>query len=331
MLQPLPTKLTPEQITAMCQRGFGKDVKIKTIQEISGGTFNETYLIKFPGKAKAVLRAAPPHTSDLFWDEVALMRREHAMYPYFAAVGSLMPKILLADFTHQLVGRDYLFQTVMEGERWSDIEDDLTPEENLELWRQCGTLVKQIHTTTGEWFGFPYPGFHSKWSDVILERFIRISQSMEHYQVKIPAFERISRTVQANTLLLDEIVLPRLLHGDLWTFNLLVTRTPTGPQITGVLDADRAWWGDPMADWIMFLFSLRQEDPEWTERITAFNEGYGPLETVPTTESAIQFRQTIYKAMHIGMAAIWGAKREKQSDVTRATMELQQLAQVLSG
>jgi len=46
---------------------------------------------------------------------------------------------------------------------------------------------------------------------------------------------------------------PNLLHGDLWTFNLLVAHSNDRPAITGVLDTDRAWWGDPMADWIMFL------------------------------------------------------------------------------
>jgi aminoglycoside phosphotransferase (APT) family kinase protein len=259
------------------------------------------------------------------------MRREHAMLPYFAPIAPLIPKVLLTDFTHQLIGRDYMFQSVVEGERWADIENKLTPAENLELWCQCGTLVKQIHITTGEWFGYPYPGFHSKWSDVILERFSHISQSMEAYQVKIPAFEAISKIAFHQAPVFDEIVLPRLLHGDLWTFNLLVTRGESGPQITGVMDTDRAWWGDPMADWIMFLFHVRREDPDWLDRITAFFNGYGTLDTGPTTPEALQFRQTAYQAMHIGLAALWGAKHEKQADVTRAAMELHQLAQILVG
>jgi len=63
--------------------------------------------------------------------------------------------------------------------------------------------------------------------------------------------------VRFNTSLLDEIQTPHLLHGDLWTFNLLVERGVHAPVITGVLDFDRAWWGDPSADWIMFLLAIR--------------------------------------------------------------------------
>jgi aminoglycoside phosphotransferase (APT) family kinase protein len=329
MTHPLPTKLNKDQITVLCQRGFGKEVRVKSIQELGGGTFNETYLIKFTGKTRVILRVAPSPSPHLYWDDVALMRREHSMLPFFASIAPLMPKILLIDFTHQLIGRDYMFQTVIEGERWSDIEEDLTPEENAELWRQCGAIVRQMHTTTGEWFGYAYPGFHTRWRDVILERFSRISQSMEAHQLKIPAFEIIFKLVQTHPAIFDEIVIPHLLHGDLWTFNLLVSRGENGPVITGVLDADRAWWGDPMADWIMFLFAIRRDDPEWQERITAFYDGYGIVENGPASQFSAQFRQEIYKAMHIGLAAIWGSRNESKEDIARANTELHEIAQTL--
>lgn len=70
------------------------------------------------------------------------MRSEHAMQPYFAPVAALMPKTVLVDFTHQLVDRDYMFQTFIEGERWDDLWDELTPEENNTLWDQFGSVVE---------------------------------------------------------------------------------------------------------------------------------------------------------------------------------------------
>ncbi|GAB4580671.1 MAG: aminoglycoside phosphotransferase family protein [Anaerolineales bacterium] len=329
MFNQLPIKLSPDQILTLCQRGFGKGIKIKSIREIGGGTFNETYLIKFSGKAKTILRVAPAPSPDLFWDDFALMRREHTMLPYFAVLSPLIPRVLLTDFTHQLIGRDYMFQSVLEGERWSEIEKELTPEENLTLWRQCGALVKKLHMTTGEWFGYPYPGFHNRWQDVILERFSRISQSMDAHQINIPAFESIFKLVRTHTAIFDEIVLPRLLHGDLWTFNLLVIRGEEGPIISGILDTDRAWWGDPLADWIMFLFSIRQDAPEWQARITAFEEGYGSPELGPTSAEAVAFRKNVYKAMHIGLAALWSFKHKNEEDLARASEEISLLAQTL--
>ena len=127
-------------------RGFGSQVKLGVVKELGGGTLNEAYLINLGGD-KVVLRVAPPPSTEVYWDDVALMRREYSIAPYFASIASLIPRILLADFTHQVLQRDYLFQSFLEGERWSDVEDELSMEESRLLWRQCGKIVKQIHTT----------------------------------------------------------------------------------------------------------------------------------------------------------------------------------------
>jgi len=42
---------------------------------------------------------------------------------------------------------------------------------------------------------------------------------------------RLLEIVRDNTALLDEITRPRLLHGDLWLFNLLIQRKKNGPRI----------------------------------------------------------------------------------------------------
>jgi hypothetical protein len=52
MLTSLPIKLTLDQITAMCQRGFGNKAKLKSVQELGGGTFNETYLVELIGETR---------------------------------------------------------------------------------------------------------------------------------------------------------------------------------------------------------------------------------------------------------------------------------------
>jgi aminoglycoside phosphotransferase (APT) family kinase protein len=321
----LQTRLTPEQITAMCQRGFGSGAKIESVQELAGGTFNETYLVEL-GKTRVILRVAPLPTADIYWDDVALMRREHHILPFFASITAWMPKIIMTDFTHQVVGRDYVFLTFIEGERWSDIEDELTPEENIELWRQCGEIVKQIHETTGEQFGYPQPGRQfSRWSELISDRLARIAESMLAYQLEATAFTTISDVAGANIFLLDEIDTAHLLHGDLWTFNLIVRRDHNRPIITGVLDVDRAMWGDPMADWIMFLLTIRQDKPEWRQRLCAFYDGYGTLQS----SGAAQFRQKIYEAMHIGSAAVWCSRNGDEEGVDRAYRELGEIAQSL--
>ncbi|MBV7338639.1 phosphotransferase [Chloroflexi bacterium TSY] len=82
---------------------------------------------------------------------------------------------------------------------------------------------------------------YDSWSDLIITQFEHILQDLQQNQIDSTDFESIFALVRANQALLDEIQQPHLLHGDLWTFNILVTREADEPDIVGVLDADYAW------------------------------------------------------------------------------------------
>ena len=102
-------------------------------------------------------------------------------------------------------------------------------------------------------------------------------------------------------------------------------RTLSEPTITGVLDVERACWGDPLADWIMFLLDIRSNETEWQHQISAFNNGYGKSESSRST----RFRQEVYKAMHIGTSVIWATRNGDAESILRARRELGEIAQVL--
>jgi aminoglycoside phosphotransferase (APT) family kinase protein len=306
----------------MCRRGFGASVQIESIQQLGGGTFNTAYLITFAGPLKVILRVAPPQTADTAWEDVFLMRSEHAMQPYFAPIAALMPKILLVDFTHQLMERDYMFQSFIEGQRWDNVWDELKPEQNNILWEQFGTIMKQIHEVRGERFGLPRPGFQfERWSRAILDRLERTLQAAEDFQLNVTDLEGILEMVRAHPEQLDEIQTPHLLHGDLWGFNLLIARRESGPAIVGVLDADRAWWGDPMADWTMFI--LAHAEPEAGH--THFWRAYGAREATRGAE----FRKTVYDGMHAATALVYSVRTHDEGTVQRAYGTLRDVAEAL--
>jgi len=80
-----------------------------------------------------------------------------------------------------------------------------------------------------------------------------------------------------------------------------------------------------MADWIMFLLAIRRDEPEWQQRLSAFYDGYG----TPESGEVAQFRQEIYKAMHIGTCAVGSARSGNKEDIARARRELREIAQAL--
>jgi aminoglycoside phosphotransferase (APT) family kinase protein len=314
--------LTTDQIMAMCQRGFGPNLDTESIRELSGGTFNTTYFITFVDQRKVILRVSPHQTADTPWDETLLMRREHAVQPFFAPVAALMPKTLLVDFTHQLIDRDYMFQTFVEGERWDDVMDELTATENDILWNQFGNILKQIHNVHGETFGLPKPGFQfARWSEAVVDRLERALKSAKENQLDLPHLTSILELVRSHPQQLDEIQVPCLLHGDLWSFNILISRGAQDPAIVGILDADRAWWGDPMADWTMFILAHAEQ----TEGHSQFWQAYGQPEDTPSA----RFRASVYDAMHAGAAFLWATQHQDEETIVKAEGTLREVLETL--
>lgn len=282
-----------EQIKAMCEQAFGQGTPINLVRELDGGQFNNTYLIELADRDPVILRVAPPPEQAVFWHERFLMRRELAMQPLLAPIAALLPTILMTDFTHEVIERDYLFQRWMPGSLWWDVQQDLTPEEHDDLWRQFGQLVRAISSVQGEAFGLVQNGSQfPTWSLTLLDWLECTITDAANSSLDTALLCRLLAIVRDHTGFLDEIARPRLLHGDLWLFNLLIERTKAGPCIVGVLDADRGSWGDPLADWTFFLLPRRASAQEQA----LFWQAYGQ----PGAGPGALFRAQVYQGLHQG-------------------------------
>jgi len=314
-----------QHIKAMCVRAFGASVAIESIRELDGGSINNTYLIGLAGMPSAILRVAQaPSNEQAFEIEGDLLRRELHMQPFFAPIAALLPRTLMADFTHQIVDRDYVFQTRMPGEIWSEIEDDLTPEEQASLWRQLGSIARQIHSVTGTTFGPPYPRrSFPTWNAAVIAGLEGVVQDLERYRLDTAEVKLTLDLVASHAGLLDAVTQPHLLHGDLWLRHLFVQRGPAGATIVGLIDAEFASWGDPLFEWTLIRLALLTPDgsePFW--------ETYGPLDQ--SVEG--QFRAKVCQAWSLGgsLAETWRLKsreghiwvRNKLREVTAALQML---------
>jgi aminoglycoside phosphotransferase (APT) family kinase protein len=316
--------LSREQIEAICRRAFGPEAGLLGLEQFRGGTHNQVYRLSVPGRLPVILRVAPPESAELAWDERQLMRREQAIRPAFAPIAHLMPTPLFVDFTHAVIDRDYMLQTFIEGHRWEDAAEQLAPGEALPLWREFGGLLRQIHGVTGEGFGDPAPGqAFARWSEALAYRLAHVHERLRGAGLAPEAalMEAVLARAAAAQALLDEVARPCLLHGDLWLFNLLIRETPDGARIVGVLDADRAWWGDPAADWTLFVLA-KLEDPAMAPAVDAFWEGYGEVDNSP----AAGWRSALYEAMHIGNALAYAARAGDEGTVARGRAELPEAA-----
>lgn len=323
-LEGTPAPATAEQIVGMCERAFGPRARVVSARELGGGTFNTTLLIALDDQ-QVILRIAPAPAAELTWDERWLMRREQQIQPFFAAHAPLMPRVLMADFTHQLLDRDYMFQTFLAGERWDMVADEFTRDEQLHLWGQFGAITKMIHNTVGTMFGGPYPAAEfPTWSQTIIDRLGCALQAMTETRLDARKLQAVLEIVRRRTEALDEIRQPRLLHGDLWLFNILVERGADGPGITGILDADRAWWGDPMADWTMFVLAKSK-----TSATQPFHDRFWRAYGQPEQTPGSAFREAVYEALHVGTALVWATRQGDTDTVRRGKRALRAVAAAL--
>jgi aminoglycoside phosphotransferase (APT) family kinase protein len=238
------------------------------------------------------------------------MRREHSIQPYLAPLGPLVPQILWADFTHQIIDRDYLFQTYMPGDPWQENRDDLSPEQDEALWRQFARIARTLHAVQGERFGYPPPGPQfASWSLTVLDFLAHVMEDMSGEGLDPTPMLTVYHVVQEQAAVFDAITRPCLSHGDLWPFDMLIARSAEATNISAVLDADRAWWCDPMADWTTHLFRIKTT-PRMRQRQMIFWNEYGSREEGP----AASLRALVYDAMHTG-AIVTTAKRRNQDRV----------------
>jgi aminoglycoside phosphotransferase (APT) family kinase protein len=105
----------------------------------------------------------------------------------------------------------------------------------------------------------------------------------------LPA-DDIARTARSAYAALEEVTVPCAVHFDLWQGNILVDRTTGTPRIGGLIDGERMFWGDPLADFA----SLSLFMPE-AESDAAFLSGYGAAGGRTAFDEAAARRIALYR------------------------------------
>lgn len=293
----------------MSRRAFGDQAQPVSVTELGLGAYNSTYRVDLGAAGLVILRVAPEPARQGRADR-GFMRNEYAALPYLAPVAALMPRTLLADFTHQVIGRDYLVQSHLDGVPAPDRLPDYPRPAWAPFFAQLGTLTRRIHEVRGDSFGPVAGPRFARWSDAVRGYLDDVAADLEAAGLGAGDVREAADLAAARSAVLDEITEPRLLHGDLWTANVMVAPDAPEPLITGICDGDRAWWGDPAAEWGIFRAAQRPG----TER-DAFWETYGKL---PATPLATQ-RSVFYQVLHLATLRLEGHRSRGDSESVRGS------------
>ena len=261
---------------------------VVTSVELGGGLYNNTYRVGIGQERPVILRVAPDAGKQARIERF-LMRNEYLSLPFFSSLSDMMPRMLFADWTHDILDRDYVWQSLLDGVAGADGLKAYPRSEWAAFYRQMGTLARRVHAVRGERFGMVRGPLFDRWSEAILVSLHDTAADLDDAGLDSRDVREVTHIVEQSSDILDEITEPRLLHGDLWLPNVMFAAGAPEPTVTGIFDHDRASWGDPAADWPIYVARQRAErDPFW--------ETYGrPADTQENT-----WRALVYQARHLG-------------------------------
>jgi aminoglycoside phosphotransferase (APT) family kinase protein len=234
------TEFTREKLAECVSKHTG--VPPFEFRKIPTGRFNTGFFVR-AGEREYVIRFAPPDDSDFLFYERKMMRQEPGIHSLVLQKTSVpVPRIIAFDESREVIGRDYIIMEKLPGAPLSE-----RPCADFDaVFREVGAALSEVHKITSGKYG--YLGEHRPMEpqDSWQEAFTLMWESLLEDVEKTGQYSADDRLFMSGLLkslagVFDRNVPASLLHMDIWAENLLVS----GGSLSGVLDWDRALWGDP--------------------------------------------------------------------------------------
>ena len=248
---------------------------------VSTGKHNTSYWVdgdqSRDGPNRWVLRIAPPDDAGFLFYEQLMMRQEPDLHTIIRARTTIpVAEIVGYDFGRTRIGRDYVLMAALPGTPISDLPG-LVPAQFQRALRQVGEYLRQLHDLTAvECLGLAdgacgYLGGHhpmepqSTWAAAFRVMWNKLLDDVAACGSYTPAEAQTMRDLfDLHVDMFDRPVVPRLLHMDVWSENILIDESG---NVTGLVDFDRALWGDVEIEFAVLDYCGITEPAFW--------EGYG--------------------------------------------------------
>lgn len=287
------TQIAPATAAAIVERAFGADAALAELQELTEGFFNAAYLLRLAGGRRCVLKIAPPANVPVLRYERNIIYAEVATIELVRARTSVpAPAVLHFDDTCQLVGSPYFLMEYLPGVPLHHLRQRLSAAEQQPIDRAIGGYLREINAIGGAAFGYATPGAprYACWKDAFLAMLDGVLADGQALGIALPRpYATLREQVARQAHALAPIGTPQLVHWDLWDGNIFVD--PETRQISGVIDFERALWGDPLME---FQFRAPANLPE-------LDDAYGRrmLETGPQRQRRLLYNIYLYLIMVI--------------------------------
>ncbi|MDX2682598.1 phosphotransferase family protein [Streptomyces sp. NY05-11A] len=164
------------------------------------------------------------------------------------------------------------------------------------LRRELGAITARLHTLAPADGLFGYPAAESglsaaAWRTAFSAMVEALLDDADRWRSPLAVLSSDIRTlVSEGGYALDEVTEPRLVHFDLWPGSIFIRPGDAGQaQITGLIDHERAFWGDPAAELVSLAFG-GGTGPD-SDLATGYTAAGGSLDFSP----ALRHRAALYR------------------------------------
>jgi aminoglycoside phosphotransferase (APT) family kinase protein len=250
---------------------------------IRTGKHNRSYYVH-AGQDELVLRIAPPQVGMLFYER-DMMAQEPEIHRLLRARTTIpVAEIYAYDDSRTLIDHSYMLMERLPGSPLSE-KPSISTRFYDRVLHQVGGCLRQMHAITAEQYGYlgahhpmvPQPSwmeaFRAMWNALLDDVYRAGGYTAE----EVGTMRNLLNAYQA---LFERPVEASLLHMDVWSQNILVDERGT---VTGLVDMDRALWGDPEIEYAVLDYCGISEPAFW--------KGYGQQRDF---SQAAQVRQRFY-------------------------------------
>ena len=255
------------------------------LERCGAGKYNAAYFLE-GWREPLVLRVAPADERRLnLYYEHRMMRQEPGLHRKILASTSVpVPEIVAFDFSRELLERDFLLMKKVPGVPLSEAPG-VSRKEFERVLGEVGQALRQIHAICGD--GYGYLGEHrpmepqGDWTSAFVVMWDNLLEDIRLCGGYSGAeADALRRLLEANLGLFDRQAPASLLHMDVWAQNILIGNAG---RLTGLLDWDRALYGDPEIEFAVLDYCGFSEPAFW--------EGYG---TSREDDSGARKRRVFY-------------------------------------
>jgi aminoglycoside phosphotransferase (APT) family kinase protein len=252
-------------------------------EPIRTGKHNTSYYVKGAGD-ELVLRISPPDEAGFLFYEKGMMAQEPELHALLRARTKVpVAEILAYDGSRTLLDRDYLLMERLPGQPLTNAR--LRGALMGRVLEQVGVYLAQMHALVADRYGYlgahrpmePQPTWFEAFA-VMWNKLLDDVVACGGYT--LDEADGLRRLLEIYRPHFDRTVPASLLHMDVWSQNILVD---DAGRVTGLVDLDRALWGDPEIEFAVLDYCGISEPAFW--------RGYGDARD---TSVSAQIRARFY-------------------------------------